>query len=86
MEIKVSDEKGGFKLQVMSGNQALLRAIQGVILAKGEMETAIVSVDHPLTGNPYIIVKGKDAKSALKDAIKELKREFTSLESALEKK
>ncbi len=83
MELKVlRKDKNKVELEVAGEDHSFLNILVKTLLKDSSVKFASYRIDHPLTGNPVIIVETNGSKTpfeALKDAaykIKELAKEF----------
>ncbi|MFH0713189.1 MAG: RpoL/Rpb11 RNA polymerase subunit family protein [Candidatus Micrarchaeota archaeon] len=81
----IKDEKDEIKIKLMGEDKAICALVVEKLAGDKEVEFAGCNDDHPLLGNPVLIVKGKSPKKHLTDAIDEVKKELKDLEKTVEK-
>jgi DNA-directed RNA polymerase subunit L len=83
MQVKIlENKKNELKVELTGETYTISKAIQDVLLQDKAVELAVADIDHPLVGNPVLIVKGKNPKLSLKKALKTLKKDFSDVEKA----
>lgn len=86
MNVKVlSKEKEYIELKLEGEDEGLTNWIASKVLeGKGASFASGIS-DHPITANPVLRIRAKDAKKELRKALAEMREELEQLEQKLEK-
>ena len=83
MEIKILEEsKGSIKIEVEGEDHTLANALRNELWNDSHVIIAGYNIDHPLIGNPVIIVEtdGKEEpKKALQAAVERLKKKNSDI-------
>ncbi len=83
MEIKIlEEEKSSIKIEIIGEDHTLANALRKELWNDFHIKIAGYNIDHPLTGNPILIVEtdGKeDPKKALNSAVERLKKKNSEL-------
>ncbi len=81
----LKDEKDEVRVKLVGEDTSIGLLVVEKLAANKTVDFAGCNDDHPLLGNPVIVVKGKGAKKQLIDAVDEVKKELKDLEKAVEK-
>jgi|TARA_Y100000034_G_C6893287_1_gene411373 DNA-directed RNA polymerase subunit L len=83
MEVKILEEEKGFiKIEIIGEDHTLANALRKELWNDSHVKVAGYNIDHPLVGNPVLIVEtdGKeDPKKALNSAVDRLKKKNSEL-------
>ncbi|MEM2137997.1 MAG: DNA-directed RNA polymerase subunit L [Candidatus Anstonellaceae archaeon] len=86
MEIEViKNEKDYLEIALKGEDVGFVNALKEFLLADDDVEFAAYRLDHPLVASPVLMVrtKGSAPVSALKTAIKKLKKEAEEFKDSL---
>lgn len=88
MELKtVKEDKNMLQVEVVGEGTTFVNLLKEALLEDKSVVSAASIVDHPLLSNPplFIRTKGKKPKTALKDAVKLVKKQIDGFESGFKK-
>jgi len=84
--IEVVKEEGDLLEVALTGeNPGLANLVAERLLESKGVSFAASKVDHPLLGNPHILVKAKHPRKELKAAFESLAAEFKALQKEVKK-
>ena len=86
MEIEVSkSEKNYIEIIVRGDEFGVANAVKEILLEDKDVEFAAYRMDHPQVGTPILMVRTKEGSplSAVKYAIKKLKKQATDFKDAI---
>ncbi len=75
MELKVIEKsKARLKFEVLGEDHTLCNALKKELWNDENVKVSGYNIPHSIVGNPILIVEASDAKKALNDAVKRLKK------------
>ena len=84
---KIIEEKTlELTFSVEDESHGVFNALRHILMQDPDVEYAVYSIDHPLTGKPEMTIKtkrGKRPRKALKKAAEELQKESSDFDEAL---
>ncbi len=88
MELKtVKKDKNMMQIEVVGEGTTFVNLLKEALLEDKSVTSAAFIVDHPLTSDPHLFIrtKGKKPKTALKDAVKLVKKQIDEFEKKFKK-
>lgn len=84
--IEVVKEEGDvLEIALKGENPGLANLVAERLLESKSVSFAASKVDHPLFGNPRLVIKAKNARKELKKVLEELADEFKALQKEVKK-
>lgn len=80
------EKKGELEILLEGIDRGIAELIVEKLCTSKEVTFASANYDHPLKGNPHLIVKAKNAKKELLSAIGAVRSEMEEFETELKKK
>ena len=85
MELKIiEDNKGKVVFEIIGADHTLSNILKEKIASQKDVDACSYNVEHPLTSNPKFIIQAKNAKKAIEDAIKDLKKDNEEFKKLVE--
>ena len=81
----VKEEDDLLEVALKGENQGLANFVAERLLESKGVSFAASKVDHPLLGNPHILVKAKNPRKELKAVLESLAAEFKALQKEVKK-
>ncbi|MEW5955582.1 MAG: DNA-directed RNA polymerase subunit L [Candidatus Micrarchaeota archaeon] len=81
----VKEDDDVLEVALKGENPGLANLVAERLLESKGVSFAASKVDHPLFGNPHLVIKAKDPRKELKKALEELADEFKALQKEVKK-
>lgn len=83
--VVIKNEKEYMEIMLKGEEPGIANALVEILLEDSSVEFAAYKLDHPQVGSPVLVVRVKDGSplSAVKSAVKKLKKQATEFKDAL---